>query len=94
MIASFNALKYMKTSGILPNVEIPGFEDKTPEQIFFMAFGTARKSSLEDNLNSTFFKMFRVVGILRNSADFAEAFKCQPGAKMNPEEKCHMYSER
>ena len=34
---------------------------------------------------------FRVIGELRNSDGFAEAFQCKKGSYMNPDEKCSLW---
>lgn len=38
-----------------------------------------------------FFAIFRVVGTLQNSPDFAAAFGCKNGQYMNPDRKCYVW---
>ncbi|KAK3828378.1 MAG: hypothetical protein J3Q66DRAFT_434918 [Benniella sp.] len=72
------------------NKRLPGLEKYTPEQMFFVQYARAWctkpdpdgwKDTLDD-VHSP--KRYRIIGVLQNSQDFANAFKCQPGSYMNP----------
>ncbi|GJQ67863.1 putative peptidase family M13 [Trypoxylus dichotomus] len=65
------------------------------KQIFFLNFaqvwcGSSRPEAAKNRLKTAVHSpgRFRVIGTLRNSLDFAEAYKCPPGSPMNPINKC------
>ncbi|MES1911920.1 MAG: hypothetical protein MHM6MM_004278, partial [Cercozoa sp. M6MM] len=70
----------------------------TDEQAFFVGFATswctkqdkARYMWMVDNDPHSAPK-FRVLGTLRNSNEFSEAFQCPLGSGMNPEHKCRVW---
>ncbi|KAG8185846.1 hypothetical protein JTE90_004388 [Oedothorax gibbosus] len=67
----------------------------TPEQMFFIAFGSVWCSDIKslseyvpsDHSN----RPIRVVGAVSNSEAFSQAFNCPKGSLMNPEVKCHIW---
>ncbi|KAI0242657.1 Neprilysin-1 [Lamellibrachia satsuma] len=76
---------------LLPGISL------THNQLFFLNFaqiwcGTARPENYLQNIRSGRHSpgRFRVIGSLSNSLDFAEAFKCPNGSRMNPTHKCHV----
>ncbi|KAK2179422.1 hypothetical protein NP493_491g01000 [Ridgeia piscesae] len=67
-------------------------------QLFFLNFaqiwcGTARPENYLQNIRSGRHSpgRFRVIGSLSNSLDFAAAYKCPEGSRMNPTHKCHVW---
>ena len=70
----------------------------TPNQLFFLSYATvwcghARPAEAHRLLTSDPHSpgRFRVIGALSNSEDFARAWKCKAGSKMNPEKKCDVW---
>ncbi|KAH6948302.1 hypothetical protein HPB50_023358 [Hyalomma asiaticum] len=61
---------------------LDGAEHLSAMQLFFVLYAANTCGELR------FGSRHRVNAILRNVPQFAEAFKCDPGAPMNPEEKC------
>ena len=80
-----------------PELPLPGV-NLTSRQLFFMGFAQVwcsvntrealRLQVLQDPHAPS---LFRVIGTLSNSADFAREFNCRPGAPMNPVRKCDVW---
>ncbi|KAF9354252.1 hypothetical protein BGX34_011124 [Mortierella sp. NVP85] len=72
------------------NKRLPNLEVYSPEQMFFIQFARSwctkfDLADLDPDLNDDHSPpKYRIMGVLQNSQDFANAFKCQPGSKMNP----------
>ncbi|RXG61674.1 Endothelin-converting enzyme 1 [Armadillidium vulgare] len=73
---------------------LPGL-NLTPPQMFFLGFGqvwcsamTKEIAHLEILRDSHVLPEFRVRGSLSNSHEFAHAYNCPVGSKMNPKKKC------
>ncbi|KAK4304737.1 hypothetical protein Pmani_023335 [Petrolisthes manimaculis] len=78
-------------------VSLPGLT-LTNQQLFFLGFAqvwcsaiTKEAAHLEILKDPHVPGQFRVLGTLSNSWDFAQAFSCQKGTRMNPEKKCHIW---
>ncbi|KAE9555968.1 hypothetical protein FO519_000824 [Halicephalobus sp. NKZ332] len=78
--------------------KIPGFEKYTTDQIFYIGYGiTWCGHSKPRNLINQILtgvhspSRFRVNGVVRNQPEFAVAFKCSVGSKMNPEKRCAVW---
>ncbi|KAI9317388.1 hypothetical protein BX666DRAFT_1856748 [Dichotomocladium elegans] len=76
---------------------LPGL-DMTPEQLFFINYARTwcDKIRPEEALNRVYSDphspaQARVNGVAQNSADFAKAFKCDPGSPMNPVKKASVW---
>ena len=70
----------------------------TPEQRFFLGFAqiwcenhTPQIARLRVKTDPHSPGKYRVLGPLRNNADFAKAFHCKPGQKMVSENACHVW---
>ncbi|XP_044254870.1 endothelin-converting enzyme homolog isoform X2 [Tribolium madens] len=89
--------KYVHRNGLEP--KLPGFENFTNDQLFFIAFGsiwceTISPDDLENQIEYDEHSpnKIRVIGSLQNSEEFAQAFQCPVGSKMNPNtNKCQVW---
>ncbi|KAF2901350.1 hypothetical protein ILUMI_04835, partial [Ignelater luminosus] len=89
---AFQELKKRKYTEIQP------VEGYTPEQLFFIGYGTSWCTSQTDDylrkkiLNSNYPPArFRVIGAVSNNEEFSKAFNCPVGSQMNPENKCVLW---
>lgn len=80
-----------------PDPDLPGL-NLTHDQLFFLNFaqiwcGTSRPESYVQALRASKHSpgKIRVIGSVSNSIDFAKAFDCSPGSKMNPINKCNVW---
>eukprot|EP00731_Ephydatia_muelleri_P014440 Em0008g160a len=80
------------TSPLLPNVNY------NQDQLYFIAFGQLWCSLLTPSYIQSSTKSdahspgpVRVIGVVQNSAEFANAFNCKAGAPMNPSNKCTLW---
>uniref|UniRef100_A0A0N5CGX8 Neprilysin n=1 Tax=Strongyloides papillosus TaxID=174720 RepID=A0A0N5CGX8_STREA len=95
---AFRAYKnYIKRLGN-DEPRIPGFAKYSNDQIFFMSYaqtwcGKAKPQSvIRQILGDPHSPMrFRVNGVMVNQPDFANAFKCPVGSKMNPGKRCEVW---
>ncbi|KAJ2951400.1 hypothetical protein O0L34_g13545 [Tuta absoluta] len=73
-----------------PEPKLPGFEDFSPEQLFFLSYGNlwcgvfTHEALAQDLDDEHAPQKLRAAGALANSAEFARAFRCRPGTPMNP----------
>ncbi|XP_011861289.1 PREDICTED: neprilysin-like isoform X2 [Vollenhovia emeryi] len=79
-----------------PDTVLPGHENLTNDQLFFLSFanlwcetGEANGTVMKFDVHST--GRLRIIGSVSNSQDFAEAYNCPVGSAMNPEKKCHIW---
>lgn len=86
---------YVRAQG--PEASLPGLE-LDQNQLFWVAAASVWCSkwtpefvgkSLESDGHTP--ERFRVLGSVSNLAEFSEAFKCPPGSKMNPRDKCSLW---
>ncbi|KAF9984748.1 hypothetical protein BGZ75_003710 [Mortierella antarctica] len=80
------------------NYLLPGLDEYTPEQLFFISFGRSwcrkmRPEELESDVATSMHgpNNWRINGALQNSYQFARAFHCHVGSPMNPREKCRQW---
>ncbi|CAG9788406.1 unnamed protein product [Diatraea saccharalis] len=80
-----------------PEPKLPGFEDMTSEQMFFISYANlwcevptidALEYEIDDEHSP---HQFRPKGSLQNNEEFARAWHCPPGSKMNPITKCIIF---
>ena len=98
MREAFHAYRlYIREHG-REKMKLPGLEHFTHEQLFFISFGNlwcesytpaASRYALEDSHCPG---KIRLRGVLTNSHEFANTFKCPRGSGMNPDEpKCRIW---
>ncbi|XP_017772968.1 PREDICTED: neprilysin-11 [Nicrophorus vespilloides] len=88
---------YLKRFG--PEDHLPGFDEYSNNQMFFIAYGSIwcesrNDASLIDQIRTDEHSpgKFRVLGTLQNSEDFSKAFNCPVGSNMNPERsRCRIW---
>ncbi|XP_018055731.1 PREDICTED: membrane metallo-endopeptidase-like 1 [Atta colombica] len=83
-----------------PEAALPGMEDFTNDQLFFLSFSTLwckaneyTSSEIIDFAKSDehSIERLRVIGSVSNSDDFAKAYNCPVGSPMNPKKKCNIW---
>jgi len=79
-----------------PEDRLPGLEQFSPEQIFFISFATkfctkyANNEELSRIMKEDVHSVlpYRVIGAVSNSHAFSKHFKCPINSPMNPIKKC------
>ncbi|KAJ8915866.1 hypothetical protein NQ315_015477 [Exocentrus adspersus] len=78
--------------------KLPGFENFTHEQMFFIAYGSiwCESTTVQDLQEQLEYdehspNSIRVIGALQNSNEFTKAFNCPKGSFMNPHKKCKIW---
>lgn len=80
-----------------PHEKYKTLENYTPEQMFFIAYGTVWCSKIDSSAKKDFMSGFHSLPELRvnmavsNSDSFALAFNCPKGSPMNPTKKCTLW---
>jgi predicted metalloendopeptidase len=79
-----------------PNSEF--MTELTDDQLFFVAYAQLWCAHVKPEMAERLVKAdphsnpeYRVVGPMQNFAAFAEAFSCEDGTPMNPEERCEVW---
>ena len=95
---AFNAYKLWEAKQYYSEPSIPGFQNFTNEQMFFIAYAnnwcnvmrpeSARSLLLGDPHAPS---KYRALIPLRNFPSFAEAFSCPKGSPMHPMKKCKVW---
>ncbi|TGZ57711.1 hypothetical protein DBV15_08331 [Temnothorax longispinosus] len=97
--AAFRAYQRRQRECGKPDTVLPGLENLTNDQLFFLSFANLCCEAAK--INSTINKAkrdphspgrLRIIGSVSNSQDFAEAYNCPVGSAMNPEKKCHIWN--
>ncbi|EGI67062.1 Endothelin-converting enzyme 1 [Acromyrmex echinatior] len=94
--AAFKAYQRRERECGKPNTVLPGQENLTNDQLFFLSFANLwcedpamSASKAKHDVHSI--GRLRVIGTVSNSHDFAKAYNCPVGSAMNPEKKCHIW---
>ena len=87
--------KWVEIHGEEP--DLPGM-NMTHDQLFFLNYaqiwcGSMRPEDAETKIRSSVHSPgpIRVLGPLSNSREFSEAYGCDPGTRMNPDNKCSVW---
>ncbi|KAK0427734.1 hypothetical protein QR680_010398 [Steinernema hermaphroditum] len=97
---AFNAYKswLQRTFGDGEEPRIRGLHNLTNEQTFFVSYARqyCNIDTVADRIERRDYDAhapdtFRVTGLMMNSNEFAKAFKCPIGTKMNPVNKCEVW---
>ncbi|CAG8615532.1 9370_t:CDS:10 [Ambispora gerdemannii] len=94
-LADYNADPDQK---IHKNYLLPGLENLTREQLFYISFARVWCSKVRPETAVERVRTdphsppkWRVIGALKNSNHFSETFKCKKGSFMNPDDKCKLW---
>ncbi|XP_066593180.1 endothelin-converting enzyme homolog [Prorops nasuta] len=94
----YKAFKLWRKNKGTPDPKLPGLEDYNDDQMFFLSTATTWCETIEPSILIDVMKSdehsvgrIRVLGGLSNSEEFAKAFSCPVGSKMNPEKKCDIW---
>ncbi|MFH4981384.1 hypothetical protein AB6A40_008093 [Gnathostoma spinigerum] len=92
---AYRAYKRHRQKNNHDDKRLPGFEQYTSDQIFFMSYAQTwcGKSKIEAAVRQILTDphapmRFRVNGVVVNQPEFAKAFNCPLGSPMNPRKKC------
>ncbi|XP_018307444.1 membrane metallo-endopeptidase-like 1 [Mycetomoellerius zeteki] len=94
--AAFRAYQRRERECGKPNTVLPGQENLTNDQLFFLSFANLwcedpAMSAVKAKRDIHSIGRLRVIGTVSNSQDFAKAYNCPVGSAMNPEKKCHIW---
>jgi len=96
--AIFKAYQSKETESETPDAALPGMEDFTNDQLFFISYANLWCEAVESRYVMVLAKndehsvaRLRVIGPVSNSDDFATAYNCPVGSPMNPEKKCNIW---
>ncbi|XP_020278507.1 neprilysin-like isoform X2 [Pseudomyrmex gracilis] len=81
------------------NLVLPGLEELTNDQLFFLSSANLWCESVNPIVNEVMLasgdehsrNRLRIIGSLSNSEDFARAYNCPIGSPMNPKKKCNIW---
>lgn len=95
--AAYYAYRNKKTKLNKPEVRLPGFEEFSDDQIFFMSFAHAFCENVTPQqlqvllLDEHPRGETRIRGSLSNFPEFSAAYNCPAGKGMNPDKKCSLW---
>ncbi|MFH4979232.1 hypothetical protein AB6A40_005941 [Gnathostoma spinigerum] len=82
----------------VPEPALPGFQNYTSEQMFFLAYANNWCSLVRPNHYMQLImtdvhapSKYRAIVPLQNRPEFSEAYRCLPGSPMNPLKKCAVW---
>ncbi|KAK0174171.1 hypothetical protein PV328_007280 [Microctonus aethiopoides] len=94
----FEAYKKMIEKKPKGDYRLPGFEEYSDSQMFFISFGAMLCGEVRPKLAEEMEKFdshspmrLRVIGAVSNTNDFAKTFNCPKGSPMNPDNKCSIW---
>ncbi|VDO76047.1 unnamed protein product [Heligmosomoides polygyrus] len=95
---AFNAYKAWRSNTSVEEPALPGFQNFTSEQMFFLAYANNWCSVVRPKHYVQIImtdvhapSKYRATIPLRNRLEFAQAFSCARGTPMNPEKKCQVW---
>ncbi|KAJ9587776.1 hypothetical protein L9F63_018802 [Diploptera punctata] len=80
-----------------PEPKLPGLEQYTHEQLFFISFAHMYCSNYSEDLAKVMLSRdhspdrYRVIGSLSNMEEFSQVWRCSKQSSMNPEKKCVLW---
>ncbi|PAV57490.1 hypothetical protein WR25_23617 [Diploscapter pachys] len=95
---AFHAYKTWKANTSVAEPALPGFQNFTSEQMFFLAYANNWCALIRPkyyvqlaltDVHSP--SKYRAIVPLKNRLEFAEAYNCPTGSQMNPEKKCQVW---
>ncbi|XP_034943177.1 uncharacterized protein [Chelonus insularis] len=94
-------IRMIKTEMGGSDYKLPGFEEYSDSQMFFISFGTVWCERMTKKYQDLMYEYdehspgrWRVIGGVSNVKAFAEAFNCPLGSPMNPENKCNIWKSQ
>ncbi|XP_011861285.1 PREDICTED: neprilysin-11-like [Vollenhovia emeryi] len=97
--AIYKAYQRKEKESETPDATMPGMEDFTNDQLFFLSFANLWCESVKPDYLMTLARRdehsvgrLRIIGSISNSDDFARAYSCPVGSPMNPEKKCNIWT--
>ncbi|CAO4366769.1 unnamed protein product [Caenorhabditis nigoni] len=92
------AYRIFKKAEKLDTVKLPGFDDVSPDQMFFYSYALRQCDIYNPTIRPEYLKgrphptsRFRVNGVIQNIPEFSKAFNCPKTAAMNLENKCTLF---
>lgn len=82
------ALRAQAYEGAKGGTRLPGLETYSSDQLFFVAFAYQHCAAADYGAQE---ESRRVHAAVRNLDAFGRAFACDPGAPMNPTQKCSYF---
>ncbi|XP_038058069.1 endothelin-converting enzyme 2-like [Patiria miniata] len=95
---ALHTYRSLRAQGGGKEARLPGLQDLTSEQIFFIGAGqtwckldTPKQALLKLLSDAHSPGKYRVIGTLSNMVEFSDAFQCPSGSVMNPAKKCRVW---